>query len=135
MNLNKDHFNFQLYQKSYIEKLAQVTSTTFSGLQRMRNSSIRNNHERHIGIYSDPEKRLSLPHAQVDDKCPDSSHSRLNRHCSTKCIENYDAVFVFQEFYQAVVGSLDQLSESRDGKVLGKSYALFESDNNSCVFG
>ena len=45
----------------------------------------------------------------------------MKRHCSTKWIENYDAVFVFKEFYPAVVGSLDQLSESRDGKVLGRA--------------
>ena len=51
----------------------------------------------------------------------------MKRHCSTKWIENYDAVFVFKEFYPAIVGSLDQPSESRDGKVLGKRYALFES--------
>ena len=41
--------------------------------------------------------------------------------CSTKWIENYDAVFVFKEFYPAVVGSLDQLSESRDGEVFGRA--------------
>ena len=114
MNLNKYHFNFQLHQKSYIEKLAQVTSVTFSGLERKRNSSIRKHHEGHVGIFSDSEKRLLLLRAHVNEKCFDSSHSRLKRHCSTKWIENYDAVFVFKEFYQAVVGSLDQLSESRD---------------------
>ena len=58
-----------------------------------------------------------LLHAQVNGKCPDSSHSPLKCHCSTKWIENYD-VFVFKEFYPAVVGSLYQLSESRDGEVL-----------------
>ena len=121
MNLNKDHFNFRLHQKSYIEKIAQVTSVTFSGLQRTQNPSIRKHHERHIGVFSDSEKRLSLLHAHVNDKCPDSSHSRLQRHCSTKWIENYDVVFVFKEFYPAVVGSLDQPSESRDGKVLGRA--------------
>ena len=67
-----------------------------------------------IGIFSSSEKCFSLLHAQFNDKCPDSLHSRLKRHCSTKWIENYDAVFVFEEFYPAVVGSLDQLSESRD---------------------
>ena len=74
-----------------------------------------------IGIFSNYEKGLSLLHASVNDKCPDSSHSRLKRHCSTKWIENYDAVFVFKEFYRAVAGSLDQLSESRDGKILGRA--------------
>ena len=60
-------------------------------------------------------------HAQVNEKCPDSSHSRLKRHCSTKWIENYDAVFVFKEFCRAFAGSLDQLSESRDGEVFGRA--------------
>ena len=54
-------------------------------------------------------------------KCLDSSHSRLKRHCSTKWIENYDVVFVFKEFHPAVVGSLDRLSEARDGKVFGRT--------------
>ena len=54
-------------------------------------------------------------------KYPDTSHSRLKRHCFTKWIENYDAVFVFKEFYPAVAGSLDQLSESRDRKGLGRA--------------
>ena len=44
----------------------------------------------------------------------------MKRHCSTKRIENYDAVFVFKNFYPAV-GSLNQLSESRDEKVLGRA--------------
>ena len=82
---------------------------------------MRRHHERHIGIFSNSEKRFSLLRDQVNDKCPNTSHSRLNRHCSTKWIENHDAVFVFQEFHPAVAGSLDQLSESRDGKVLGRA--------------
>ena len=43
---------------------------------------------------SDSEKRLLLLHAQIDDKCSDSSHSPLKSHCFTKWIENYDAVVV-----------------------------------------
>ena len=63
---------------------------------------------------------------------PDSLRSPLKRNCSTKWIENCDVVFVFKEFYPAVVGSLDQLSESKDGEVFGRATnALFESDNNS----
>ena len=102
-------------------EISQV-AVTFSGLQRTRNSSIRKHHERHIGILSNSQKHLSLLHAQVDDRCPDSSHSPLKRNCSTKRIESYDNVFVFKEFYPAVVGSLDQLSESRNGEVLERSY-------------
>ena len=104
---------------------------TFSGLQCTQNSCIRKHHERHIGIFSNSQKRLLLLHAHVNNKCPDSSHLCLKRHCSTKWIENYDTVFVFKEFYPAVVGPLDQLSESSSWK----SYALFESVNNSWVFG
>ena len=89
-------------------------------MQRTRNLSIPKHHERHTGIFSDSEKPLLLLHAHVNDNCHDSLHSRLKRHCSTKWIENYD-VFVFKEFHQAVVGFLDQLSESRDGKVLGRA--------------
>ena len=63
--------------------------------------------ERHIGIFSNSEKRLSLLHAQVNGKCPASSHSRLKRHCFIKWIGNYDAVFIFKEFYPAVAGFFD----------------------------
>ena len=83
---------------------------------------MRKHYDRHIGIFSNSEKRLSLLHAQINDKCPNSSHSPLKRNCSTKWIESYDAVFVLKEFYPAILGSLDQMSESKDGKVLGRSY-------------
>ena len=82
---------------------------------------MRKHYERHIDIFSNSQKRLSLLHAQVNEKCPESSHLPLKRNCSTKWIENYDAVFVFKEFYPAVVGSLDQLSESREGEVLERA--------------
>ena len=72
-------------------------------------------------FFSNSEKRLSLLHAQVNGKCPYSSHSRLKYHCFTKWIENYEAVFVFKEFYPAVVGYLNQLSKSRDEVVLGRA--------------
>ena len=98
-------------------EIAQLT-VTFFGLQRTQNSSMRKHYERHIGIFSNSQKPLSLLHAQVNDKCLDSSRSRLKRNCSTKWIENCNAVFVFKRVYPAVVGSLDQLSESRNGKVL-----------------
>ena len=73
-----------------------------------------------FGIFSNSEKRFSLLHAHVSGNCYDSSNSRLKRHCSTKWIENYNAVFVFK-FYPAVICYLDQLSESRDGKVFGRA--------------
>ena len=74
-----------------------------------------------LRFFSNSEKCLSLLHDQINDKCPDPAHSRLKRHCSTKWIEDYDAVFVFMEFYPAVGGPLDQLSVSRDGEVLGRA--------------
>ena len=51
----------------------------------------------------------------------------MNRHCSTKWIENYDPVFVFKEFYPAAVGSLDQLSESRDVEVLERAMPFLKA--------
>ena len=75
-------------------EIAQVT-VTFSGLQRTRNSNMSKHYERHVGIFSNSQKRLSLLHAQVNDKCPDSLHSPLKRNRSRKWTENYDAVFVF----------------------------------------
>ena len=90
-------------------------------MQCKRNSSIRKHHERYIGIFSSSEKRLSLLNAQVSDQCPDSSHSCLKCRCFTKWIENNDAAFVFKEFDSAFVDSFDQLSESRERKVLGRA--------------
>ena len=72
-------------------------------------------------FFSNSEKRLSLLHAQVIGKCLDFSRSPLKRHYSTKWIENYDAVFVFKEFYPVVAGSPDQLSESSHGEVFGRA--------------
>ena len=72
-------------------------------------------------FFSNFKGRFLLLHAQVNGKCPDFSHLRLKRHCFTKWIENYDAVFIFKEFYPAVVGYLDRLSESRGGEVLGRA--------------
>ena len=79
-------------------EIAQVT-VTFFGLQRTQNSSMRKHYERHVDIFSNSQKPLSLLHAQVNDKCPDSSRSPLKRNCFTKWIENYNAVFVFKEFF------------------------------------
>ena len=101
-------------------EIAQAT-VAFSCLQRARNSSMRSNMKDILVFFCNSEKRLSLLHAQVNGKCPVSSHSRLKRHCSTKWIVDHDSVFVFKEFCPAVAGYLDQLSESRDGKVLGRA--------------
>ena len=82
---------------------------------------MRKHHQKHISIFCNSEKFLPLLHAQVNDKCPDFLHLHLKRYCSTKWIENYDAIFGFKQFFPAVVGSLDQLSESRDGEVYGRA--------------
>ena len=74
-----------------------------------------------FGIFSNSEKHFSLLHAHVSDNCSNSSNLRLKRHCFTKWIENYHAVFAFK-FYPAVICHLlDQLLESRDEKVLGRA--------------
>ena len=64
---------------------------------------MREHNERHIDIFSNSQKRLSLLHAQVNDKCPDPSHSPLKRNCSTKWIENYDVVFVSRSFIRRLL--------------------------------
>ena len=51
----------------------------------------------------------------------------MKRNCSTKWIENNDVFFVFKEFYPAVVGSLGQLSESRDGEILGRAMSYLKA--------
>ena len=72
--------------------MAQVT-VMFSDLQHTQNSSMRKRYEKRVSIFSNFQKPLSLLHAQVNDKCPDSSHLILKRHCSTTWIKNYDVVF------------------------------------------
>ena len=47
-------------------EIAQVT-VTFFGLQRTQNSSMHNHYERHAGIFSNSQKRLSLLHAQINE--------------------------------------------------------------------
>ena len=96
--------------KSLMTKVAETLQSEivqateiFSGLQRTRNSSLLKHHERHIGIFSNFEKFLSLLHAQVNDKCPGSSHSSLNRHFSIKWIENYDADVLFSRSFMLLV--------------------------------
>ena len=117
---NKKYNDWTKVAETLQSEIAQVT-VTFFGLQRTRTSSMRKHYGRHIDIFLNSQKRLSLLHAQVNDKCADSSHSLLKRKCFTKLIENYDVVFVFKEFYPTIVGSLDQLSESRDGEVLARA--------------
>ena len=72
-------------------------------------------------FFSNSSKRLSTLHSYISRKCPDSSHSRLKRHCTTRWVENQEAVIVFKEMYLAAVGALDELSESRDGEAAGKA--------------
>ena len=72
-------------------------------------------------FFSNSSKRLSTLHSYISRKCPDSLHSRLKRHCTTKWVENQEAVIVFKEMYLAAVGALDELSESRDGEAAGKA--------------
>ena len=78
-------------------------------------------------FFSNSQKRLSLLHAQIDDKCLDFLHSRLKRHRSTRWIENHDSVFVFKELYLKVFHSFDQLSETRDGEVVGRAMSYFKA--------
>ena len=78
-------------------------------------------------FFSNSEKHISLLHAQVNGKCPNSSHSRLKRHFSTKWIEDHDAVFVFKQLYPVVVGYIDQLLEARNGKVLGRAMSCVKA--------
>ena len=55
------------------------------------------NNERVSVFFSNSAKRLSLIQAQIENKCPKSSHLRLKKHCSTRWVENREAVFIFKE--------------------------------------
>ena len=82
-NKNKKFNKWTKVAETLQSKIAQVT-VTFSGLQRTQNSSMSKHYERHIDIFSNSQKHLSLRHAQVYGKCPDSLHSPSKGNCSTK---------------------------------------------------
>ena len=104
-------------------EIAQVTEHSLACNVRKIQACVRIMKDIYIGTFStcNSQKSLSLLHAQVNGKCPDSSSSPLKRNCSTKWIKNCDVVSVFTEFHPAVAGSLDQLSESRNEEVLERA--------------
>ena len=55
----------------------------------------------------------------------------MKRHCSTKWVEDHDAVFIFEELYPAIVGYLDQLSESRDDEFLARAMLYAKATTTS----
>ena len=57
----------------------------------------------------------------------------LKRHSSTKWIEYCDVVFVFKEFYPAVVGSLDQQLESREEEVPKRAMPYLKRKNHQSM--
>ena len=58
-------------------------------------------------FFRDSNKRLPILHRQISIECPESSHSRLKKHCCTRWVEKQEAIIVFKEWYPAVVASLD----------------------------
>jgi len=61
-------------------------------------------------FYSDSNKRLLNLQQNIEQKCPESSRTRLKKHCTTRWVEKQDAVLVFRELYPAVVASLDDIA-------------------------
>ena len=69
---------------------------------------------RHTSLESN--KRLAHLQKFITLECPQSSHSRLKKHCTTRCVEKQTAVFVFKLF-PAVVVTLDDMT-SWSGQVI-----------------
>ena len=66
-------------------------------------------------FFSDSNKRLAGLQQCIEEVCPDSSRSRLKKHCATKWVEKQEAVLVFKELYPAVYLSLERITGwSRD---------------------
>lgn len=61
-------------------------------------------------FYRDSNKRLLNLQQFIDNQCPESSHTRLKRHCATRSVEKQNAVFVFKELYPAVTASLKDIA-------------------------
>ena len=72
-------------------------------------------------FFSTSSKCLSILHSQIEPICPNSSHSRLKRDCSTRWVKNQEDVHVFKEIFPAVIGALNKLTESRGGEVIRKA--------------
>ena len=83
---------------------------------------------RHTSLESN--NRLAHLHKFITLECPQSSHSRLKKHCTTRCVEKQTAVFVFKELFPAVVATLDDMT-SWSGETAGKAATFLRTlDNN-----
>jgi hypothetical protein len=61
-------------------------------------------------FYSDSNKRLLDLQACIDEQCPESSHTRLKKHCDTRWVEKQSSILVFKELYPAVIVSLERIT-------------------------
>jgi len=61
-------------------------------------------------FYSDSNKILLNLQQNTEQKCLESSRTRLKKHCTTRWVEKQDAVLLFHELYPAVVASLDDIA-------------------------
>ena len=68
-----------------------------SDIQQVR-AAITTMHELAV-FYCESNKRLLNLQQFIDRKCPDSSRTRLKKHCTTRWMEKQDAVLVFRELY------------------------------------
>ena len=79
-------------------------------------------------FFSDSNKRLADLQKAIEENCPESSRTRLSKHCSTRWVEKQTAIQVFRDLYPAVVSSLQRISEWRDnGSGSGRAVIFLRS--------
>ena len=79
-------------------------------------------------FFTDSNKRLADLKKAIEENCPESSRTRLLKHCDTRWVEKQTAIQVFKELYPAIVVSLQRISGWRDnGSGSGRAVMFLRS--------
>ena len=81
------------------------------------------------GLYCGSNKRLLHPQERIQEECPESTHTRLKMHCTTRWVEKQEAVRIFKERLPAIRVSLEQIFIWPHQDCSGKAL-IFESGLN-----
>ena len=81
------------------------------------------------GLYCGSNKRLLHPQERIQEECPESTHTRLKMHCTTRWVEKQEAVRIFKERLPAIRVSLEQICIWPHQDCSGKAL-IFESGLN-----
>ena len=77
-------------------------------------------------FYCSSNKRLLHLQECIQEECPESTHSRLKMHCTTRWVERQEAVRIFKELLPAIRVSLEKIRIWPHQDCSGKAL-IFES--------